>query len=117
MLCVVYSDDLMFSQMIANALPDESSIRPAGNQAAAEKALDEKVSVLIVDLSQRVDDVRLVQLAHDVNIQVIGVASHVHTNKIDSARDAGFDVILTRGQVADRLGNVVRLCETDSDSA
>jgi hypothetical protein len=107
MLCVVFSDDLMFSQMVANALPDNCSIRPASNQATAEKALDASVSVLIVDLSLRFDNNQLVKSAHAADVRIVGIASHVHVSKIESAHEAGFDVVLTRGQIADKLGSVV----------
>ena len=107
MLCMVLTDDLMFSQMIANALPDDCSVRPASSQSAAESSLDDKVRAVIVDLSQRIDAEQLVDAAAELGIRVIGVASHVHVNKIQAARKAGFDEVLTRSQVADLLGRVV----------
>ena len=108
MLCLVLSDDLMFSQMIANALPDDCSIRPASSQAAAEDAIDENVKVVIVDLSLRIDSNQLVAAAAEFGIRVIGVASHVHVGKIQSAREAGFAEVLTRSQVADRLSGALQ---------
>jgi hypothetical protein len=104
---MVLSDDLMFSQMVANALPDDCSIRPASSQAAAESSLDEKVKAMIVDLSLRVDPGQLVATAKGAGIRVIGIASHVHVAKIQAARTAGFDEVLTRSQVADHLRRVI----------
>lgn len=107
MLCAVLTDDVMFSQMVANALPEDCSVRPVNSQRAADKALDNSVKFLIVDLSQRIDAPDLVRLAKSFQIRVIGVASHVHVGKIEAAQDAGFDTVLTRGQVAEKLSTVV----------
>ncbi|MFC1759713.1 hypothetical protein ACFL2H_13250 [Planctomycetota bacterium] len=104
---MVLSDDLMFSQMVANALPDDCSIRPASNQVAAESSLDEKVKAMIVDLSLHMELDQLVVAAKGAGVRVIGIASHVHVAKIQAARSAGFDEVLTRSQVADCLSRVV----------
>lgn len=107
MLCMVLTDDLMFSQMVANALPDGWSIRPASNQQAAENSLDAKVTAVVVDLSMLIQADELVSAAKSAETRLIGVASHVHINKIQATREAGFDHVLTRSQVADELGRVV----------
>ena len=107
MLCMVLTDDLMFSQMVANALPDEWSIRPASNQQAAESSLDAQVAAVVVDLSMHIRAEELVSATKSVGSRLIGVASHVHVSKIQAAREAGFDHVLTRSQVADQLEPIV----------
>ena len=103
MLCLVVTDDLVFTQLIANALPDAWSIRPAKNQVSGEAAIDEKVDAIVVDLSLQIDAIRLVAVASKSELRVIGVAPHVQTEKIQTARTAGFRAVLTRSQVADHL--------------
>ena len=103
MICLVISDDLMFSQMVSNALPGDASIRSASTQAAAEGQFDETIDAVIVDLGMPVDLQSLASSFQRPRTSLIGIASHVHKGKIDAARSAGFNKVLTRSQTADQL--------------
>ena len=107
MICLVVSDDLMFTQLISNALPPGGSIRPSGNVDALEKQLDDSVETIVVDLSTSTDPNRFSELASRASTRLIGVASHVHVARIRSAKEAGFDFVLTRSQVAEQLPQIL----------
>ncbi|MEZ6116443.1 MAG: hypothetical protein R3C28_07710 [Pirellulaceae bacterium] len=61
-------------------------------------------SVLVVDLSlSGLDVAQLAQWAQAHQVHLVGVASHVHTGRIENALQHGFTKVLSKGQVATQL--------------
>ena len=93
----------MFSQLVSNALPEGAVTRSIGSQTTIERQFDETVAAAIVDLAMAIDVDWLVAVAQKNGAKLIGVASHVHVGRIAAAKAAGFDQVLTRSQVAEKL--------------
>jgi len=49
------------------------------------------------------DGVEAVRLAHDAGVSVIAYGGHVAVERLQAARDAGADAVLTRGEFFRRL--------------
>ena len=96
--------DLMSStrlQDAARALGHECAVvrRPEGMLDALDG-----VDLVIADLDLSTGDgVAAVRLAHDAGIPVIAYGGHVAVDRLQAARDAGADAVLTRGDFVRRL--------------
>ena len=111
-VCVL--DDLLFSVKISTAAKavgaDVYFERTPGMALARIK--EKQPSLVIFDLnSSRLDPLRVVaQLKSDPQtrgIKTLGFVSHVHTDTIAAAREAGIDEVLARSAFADRLGDIL----------
>ena len=112
-LCVV--DDLLFSVKISTAAKsigaDVYFERLPGMAVARVK--EKQPSLVIFDLnSARLNPLATVrQLKADPatrDIRTLGFVSHVHTDTIEAARQAGVDEVLARSAIADRLGEILK---------
>ena len=112
MKCIFLSDDLIFTQQVSNAIAVSGcEYQTVANLDQARSVINDepKPNALVVDLNlPGLDFAAVVELASQETARCIGVASHVHQAKIDRAKEAGFDHILTRGQIADRLGPIIK---------
>ena len=112
MKCLFLSDDLLFSQQVANAIVASGcDNKTVANLQQASSAISDghKPNALVVDLNlPGLVYSEAVKLASQESACCIGVVSHVHQGKIDRAKEAGFDHILTRGQIADRLSQIIK---------
>jgi DNA-binding NarL/FixJ family response regulator len=111
-LCVV--DDLMFSIKIstaAKALGVDIYFERAPDMVMS-RIREKKPSLVIVDLNSgklRPMDV-IAALKSDAElkrIRTLGFVSHVQTDVITAARQAGIDEVLARSAFADRLGEIL----------
>jgi len=111
-VCVL--DDLLFSVKISTAAKavgaDVYFERTAGMAAARVK--DKQPSLVIFDLnSARLDPLRVIsQLKSDPEtrgIKTLGFVSHVVSDRIAAARDAGIDGVLARAASAERLDEIL----------
>jgi CheY-like chemotaxis protein len=112
-VCVL--DDLLFSVKISTAAKqigaDVYFERTPGMAAARIK--EKQPSLAIFDLnSARLDPLGVVsQLKADPDtrgIRTLGFVSHVHTDTIQAAREAGIDEVLARSAFAERLGEILK---------
>lgn len=112
MKCLFLSDDLLFAQQVANAITESGcDNKTVSNLSQIRSAIEEghQPNVIVVDLSLAgLAFAEVVELAHRESASCIGIVSHVHQGKIERAKAAGFDHILTRGQIADRLGQIIK---------
>jgi DNA-binding NarL/FixJ family response regulator len=102
--------DLVFRSKIlaaAERLGVPLRIAPRGTPLS-EAARDLGPGTALVDLSEPgvVEEVRRVKRAGGV--RVVGFLGHLETELARAARDAGADEVLSRGQLAVRLDEVVR---------
>jgi DNA-binding NarL/FixJ family response regulator len=112
-LCVV--DDLMFSMKISTAAKaQKADVRFERSAAAA--ALDQiretRPSLVIFDLnSGRMQPVQMIAaLKNDPELKAIrtlGFVSHVDSDVIEAARQAGIDEVLARSAFSARLGDIL----------
>ena len=111
-LCLV--DDLIFSIKIstaAKALGVDIYFERAADQAVS-RVRDKRPSLVILDLNSaklRPMDV-IAALKADPGlkaIQTLGYVSHVQTDTIEAARQAGIDQVLARSAFSDRLGEIL----------
>ncbi len=111
-LCVV--DDLMFSVKISTAA------KALGVQIYFERAAEmvvprireKKPSLIILDLNsaklQPLEVVATLKADPDLkHIETLGFVSHVQTDVIAAARNAGIDQVLARSAFSDRLGEIL----------
>lgn len=76
--------------------------------ATVPDELDTSISLALVDLvSCKVEPAKIVEACQAANseIKVVGFSPHVDRELIQSARDAGFTEVLTRGQFDNGLAN------------
>ena len=104
MKCFLLSSDLMFSSQVSGAA------RVAGYDVAAIRSADQieapAVGCVVVDLTMNgIDLVQLVSRSKECGLKVIAVGPHVHEQKLESARDAGCDFVLTKGQASRELAS------------
>ena len=114
-MIVAAVDDLLFS----------SKIRTVAKQVGAEltfartpdeilqKLREERPSLLLVDLnSAKADPIATINAIRSDNqlstVRILGFASHVHVDLIQSARAAGADEILPRSAFAARLPEILK---------
>ena len=112
-VCVL--DDLLFSVKISTAAKglgaDVYFERTPG--VAAERIKEKQPSLVIFDLnSSRLQPMKVIAaLKADPqtrDIRTIGFVSHVHTDTIAAARQAGIDEVLARSAFTDRLGEILK---------
>lgn len=104
MRAILVSSDLMVvSHVQGAAARTGATIRAVSNLQLADESLrDESAELVIVDLgSPTVDlETRIAQLKSETRLPPVLVAfgPHVHEDRLAAARDAGCDVVLSRGQ-------------------
>ena len=116
-LCAV--DDLMFSVKIstaAKALGVDVYFERSGDQVVS-RVREKQPTLVIFDLnSTRLRPMEAIAaLKADPQlkaIQTIGYVSHVQTETIESARQAGIDQVLARSAFSDRLGEILTAART-----
>lgn len=112
---IIYAcPDLMFASRIgATARAHAQTARPVRDLEMLQKRLDriddgkpnDAVTVLIVDLGLEHTGLEMIQRTktHDANIMIIAYGSHVLTDLLQSAQDAGADRVMTNGSFASNL--------------
>jgi CheY-like chemotaxis protein len=112
-VCVL--DDLLFSVKISTAAKaigaDIYFERTPG--AAVDRIKEKQPTLVILDLnSSRLHPMSVIaELKADPltkAIRTLGFVSHVQTDTITAAREAGIDEVLARSAFADRLGEILR---------
>lgn len=104
MTILLLSDDLMLgSQVSAAAQQLGQTVRTAANlDSLLSLCDDEEVRHVVLDLNlasiQAGTALSKLRAACSDDTTFLAIAPHVHTAKIESAKQAGFDRVLTRGQ-------------------
>ena len=113
-VCVL--DDLLFSIKIstaAKALGAEVYFERTPGMVVDADSGEAKPTLVIFDLNcaKLQPLAAIAALKSDPQtrrIRTLGFVSHVHTETIDAARQAGIDEVLARSAFADRLGEILK---------
>lgn len=107
MKCYVLSRDLMFSSQASNAA------KAAGCETqtvgSLEQISSDEPSIVVLDLTTPGFDisVAVTHIKSNAAVKTIAVGPHVQEAKLDAAREAGVDVLMTKGQASRELSNVI----------
>jgi hypothetical protein len=114
--CIVWTDDLILFQQVARALAGGTgSIRTIASLDELQRLTrDDPRTAVIVDLNRPIAEIEQACRRVPEGTVMIGVASHVHVEKIRVAREAGFHRVLARGQVSQSLATeLAKLVENE----
>ncbi|QDV12119.1 hypothetical protein CA51_19950 [Rosistilla oblonga] len=105
---LLLSTDLFFASRIKSAAV-EAGYEMSMGKSIEKVTLKEGLQVVIVDLSTTGSTVEAI--AQHVREQapsarLVAFGPHVQTGRLAAAREAGFDVVLTRGQLDHGLGQL-----------
>ena len=111
-LCAI--DDLIFSIKVSTAakqLGAEVYFERAADQVV-NRVREKRPSLVIFDLNsvnmKALEAIRMMKADPALqSIRTLGYVSHVDTETIESARQAGVDRVLARSAFADRLGEIL----------
>lgn len=104
---LILCKDLMFSSQL-NGAAQRSGFIPQTclGQKSAEQALAEHEIVwVVVDLE--LENLDLAALRKAANCKLVGFGPHVHVDRLTAAKQVGFDYVLTRGQAASGLDQLL----------
>lgn len=113
MVVIITSDLMMASTASSHGRQHDVSVAQATSIDKAMQIIDEnRPHVLLVDLQSpglNIADVgeKVSGLADSISPLTIGYAQHVEIDLITAARSAGFDQVLTRGQLNSQLGRII----------
>jgi DNA-binding NarL/FixJ family response regulator len=109
---LILCQDLFFtSQLTGAAQRAGRQPRTCLSVEACRKALEEageQARWVVVDLELPGTDLSQLKSALPEACRLLAFGPHVHTAQIESARSAGCDVVLTRGQAAAQLEEYLR---------
>lgn len=102
MSVIFLSTDLVFSSRLAAAADRQgiALITVSSVDAALARLADGAISLVILDLSAsglRPDDAVKRLREAQPNLALVAYAPHVHEERLQAARDAGCDLVLSRG--------------------
>jgi hypothetical protein len=104
---VFLSGDLMFASRVRGAAENAGLKFYLGGNLPAEG--NEPIKFVVLDLSTRsnLTETLLAQCAERCpDAQLIAYGPHVQVSKLAAAKDAGFPVVITRGQFDSRLSGL-----------
>jgi hypothetical protein len=113
MIVVLLSTDLAVQSRVEGAaLANGKRLRVAGTAAlASEICHDQGAELVLVDLATSSAGLpELITRLHagaPTPVEVIAFGPHVHEQKLAAARDAGCDVVLSRGQFFSQLDKLL----------
>jgi hypothetical protein len=80
--------------------------------AAAECMSGEGAEIVIVDLGSSIEDIKAqvttLKSATSPSPRVVAFGPHVHENRLAAAREAGCDVVMSRGQFFSQIDSLLR---------
>jgi len=114
-LIVLISKDLFFAPVVKSAAEAHELPFTLGLNVDSKNIVDlaaETVVGVIVDLSsvntESLSDLHASLRTKFVNAKLAAFAPHVHGNKLKSAGEAGFDQVLSRGQLSSGVGSLLQ---------
>jgi DNA-binding NarL/FixJ family response regulator len=114
-MILMITQDLMMSSTVSSvAKTMDEPLKTANSVAAAERLIQaDRPRLLLVDLQtpnlQTTETTSLLQsIAAAGGVRSVAYAQHVNKDLLDEARGAGFDQILTRGQMHNNVADVLR---------
>ena len=117
---VFLSDDLMFAPRVSGqARAAGWQLSEAGSPSLAVALVEaESPRLLIVDLETSGLDIAelIAQLDSTKRPQVLAFGPHVHLARLESAREAGCDQVVSRGRFSSDLASLLGDCLDGEDS-
>jgi len=113
MIVFITSDLMMASNASAHAKQQGVKIAQVSSaERGMEVVKENRPHLLLVDLQCPGLDIEavgasLAKLADSISPLTIGFAQHVETEKLSAGRNAGFDQVLTRGQMNSQVGQII----------
>ena len=113
MVVFITSDLMMASNATAHARQQGVEIRQVSSaERGLEIVKESRPHLLLVDLQCPGLDIQalgtsLSELADAISPLTVGFAQHVETDKLQAGRDAGFDQIMTRGQMNSQVAQII----------
>lgn len=111
---LLVSRDLLFSSRVEGAARQHGArcVTAADTAEAAARIAEEPPALVLCDLTAPVDVEEIVGAARSANCEVtppvIAFGPHVQTARLDEARAAGCDQVLTRNRFNSMLDELVR---------
>ncbi len=116
---VFLSDDLMFAPRVTGQAQAAGwSVHETPSSTTAIELLHaESPRLLIVDLETPSLDIDhlLLQLPETSRPKVLAFGPHVHLQRLDSARQAGCDLVVSRGRFSSDLATLLHECLGSTD--
>ena len=109
---LLVSGDLMLGARVDGAARQLGlTMHTVGEQSATVAAVDENYRVVLVDL--RTSGVNVADLVESLrqaadNLVIVACAPHVHEERLEAARQAGCDLVVTRGQLDRELEQILQ---------
>lgn len=113
MVVFLTADLMMASNASSHAKQKGIAISQAASAKSALEFIDKnRPHLLLIDLQCPGLDIAalgesLSDLSDSMCPLTIAYAQHVETDKLDAARSAGFDQVLTRGQINSEMGQII----------
>jgi len=113
MRSIFLTSDLMFFSRVASVARENEwdILCLASHDEAVYRASEQPAALILIDLTTR--DVDFAGLIADLKgletppQHFVAFGPHVHTAKLDAAREAGCDEVLTRGQFDAKMADVL----------
>lgn len=104
---LVVCKDLMFSSQLNGAVQRAGLVPQTclGQKTAEASLAQHEIQWVIVDLEMEKLD--LPKLRELTSCKLIAFGPHVHTERLESAQQAGFDAVLSRGQISSGLDQLL----------
>ena len=113
MIVFITSDLMMASNAQAHAKQQGAKmVQVSSAEQGLATVRESRPHLLLVDLQCPGLDIKslgvsLGKLADAISPLTIGFAQHVEVEKLQTAKDAGFDQVLTRGQMNSQVGQII----------
>lgn len=109
---VLLANDLMVASRLQNAASKiDAKIHSATTGSQAIELCDqEKIGLLIIDLAMpglQLDFVQQLKSKPGNGPRIVAFGPHVHKDRLAAAREAGCDVVLSRGQFFSEIESVL----------
>lgn len=108
MRVLLITNDLMISSHVEGAAKRQGAqLDVVSYSRAINKIPQEHYNLVAVDLSAATGDVRALRELCPAETTLLAFGPHVHKAKLEEAREAGFDLVLSRGEFHARVDQLL----------
>lgn len=106
---LIVCKDLLFSSQLNGAVQRAGLVPQTclGQKTAIESLSKYEIQWVVVDLE--LESLEMPQLRAATPCKLVGFGPHVHTVRLEAAQKAGFDYVLSRGQISSDLDQLLSL--------
>lgn len=104
---LIVCKDLLFSSQLNGAAKRAEKVPQTclGQKTALESLSQHQIEWIIVDLEMEGLDLPLLRAS--TSGKLVGFGPHVHVDRLNAAKEAGFDFVLSRGQISSGLDQLL----------